>query len=176
VSAILNSSMGGFEMVNNNDDNIEEIEKKRKEDKLPGVFIALFIVTAIFLIVYIIRYTPAISGWTSEDDYLNVSKKPQIEAKKLSAENPFEHNSAAISEGQTIFADYCADCHGEDAKGDFGPNLTDSEWKYGSDDKSKFEVVKMGRGADTDSEMPSFKDDLTDEQIWKVLAFIDSLK
>src|SRR5690606_3476257 len=45
------------------------------------------------------------------------------------------HNPARIPEGEKIFAENCAVCHGDDAKGnrEFGaPNLTDAIWFYGS--------------------------------------------
>lgn len=45
------------------------------------------------------------------------------------------HDPAMVPEGQTVFAENCAVCHGGDAKGlrEFGaPNLTDAIWFYGS--------------------------------------------
>ena len=50
--------------------------------------------------------------------------------------------------GATLFADNCASCHGEDAKGstDLGaPDLTDSFWIYGGDEASLFQTVYGGR-------------------------------
>ena len=41
-------------------------------------------------------------------------------------------NAEVIAEGQKVFAASCAMCHGAEAKGGIGPDLTDSEWSYGS--------------------------------------------
>ncbi len=51
-------------------------------------------------------------------------------------------------EGATIFADNCASCHAEDARGiaDIGaPSLTDASWIYGGDAASMFETIHGGR-------------------------------
>ena len=45
-----------------------------------------------------------------------------------------DHDAALAAEGQTIFADNCAACHGEDGTGDItlgAPNLADAIWLYG---------------------------------------------
>jgi cytochrome c oxidase cbb3-type subunit 3 len=54
-----------------------------------------------------------------------------------------------LAEGNKIFADNCATCHGDDAKGkqDVGaPNLTDKIWLYGSDEATIIETITNGRG------------------------------
>lgn len=46
-----------------------------------------------------------------------------------------EHDAALLSEGETVYADNCAACHGEAGKGDReqgAPDLTDAIWLYGS--------------------------------------------
>ena len=36
--------------------------------------------------------------------------------------------------GERLFVNYCAQCHGSDARGGKGfPNLTDNDWLYGGD-------------------------------------------
>ena len=57
---------------------------------------------------------------------------------------------AAIAQGRTIFSDQgaCWDCHREDGKGNsaYGaPDLTDSDWLYGSDEASIYTSVYDGR-------------------------------
>jgi len=51
--------------------------------------------------------------------------------------------------GQKIFADNCATCHGEAARGNQeigAPNLTDKIWLYGSDQQTVVETITNGRG------------------------------
>lgn len=55
---------------------------------------------------------------------------------------------ADLAKGKKLFADNCASCHGDDAKGklDVGaPNLSDAIWLFGSDRKSMLDVVSNGR-------------------------------
>jgi cytochrome c oxidase cbb3-type subunit 3 len=50
--------------------------------------------------------------------------------------------------GAMIFADNCAACHGENAKGNQelgAPNLTDHIWLYGSDEETLIETISYGR-------------------------------
>ncbi len=57
--------------------------------------------------------------------------------------------TADLKLGQKVFAENCAACHGEDARGnhDLGsPNLTDQIWLYGSDKATIVEGITKGRG------------------------------
>ncbi|HLT01094.1 MAG TPA: cytochrome-c oxidase, cbb3-type subunit III [Geminicoccaceae bacterium] len=57
-------------------------------------------------------------------------------------------NAEDIGAGREIFAENCANCHGEEAKGGtaFGaPNLTDDFWIYGGDRQSIWTTVYYGR-------------------------------
>lgn len=53
-----------------------------------------------------------------------------------------------VARGSEIFAENCASCHGEDAKGmqDLGaPDLTDASWIYGGDRQSLHTTIYSGR-------------------------------
>ena len=41
-------------------------------------------------------------------------------------------NAAGLAEGQKVFASNCSACHGWDAKGARGPDLTSGTWRHGS--------------------------------------------
>jgi cytochrome c oxidase cbb3-type subunit 3 len=59
-----------------------------------------------------------------------------------------EHDAALATAGVQIFADNCAACHGDDAKGnrDLGaPNLTDAIWLYGSERETITTTVSKAR-------------------------------
>ena len=86
--------------------------------------------------------------------------------------NPFEGNAGAMKEGEKLFDERCADCHGSDAMGGAGPDLTDDKWFYGGSDGDLFATVSGGRKGG----MPSWKGQLTDDEIWKVIAYVRSLK
>lgn len=75
----------------------------------------------------------------------------------------------------TLFADNCAACHGEDAKGmvDTGaPNLTDAFWTYGGDRTVIRQTIYNGRqGA-----MPSWEGRLTDAQIRLLALYVYDMR
>jgi cytochrome c oxidase cbb3-type subunit 3 len=93
------------------------------------------------------------------------------DASAAEATNPFASNAAAIKEGEKIFDEKCADCHGGDAMGAAGPDLTDDKWIYGGADAEVFTTVSGGRKGG----MPSWKGQLKDEEIWKAISYIRSL-
>lgn len=86
--------------------------------------------------------------------------------------NPLAGNAAAIKEGEKIFDSKCADCHMGDGTGGSGPNLTDADWIYGGSDAEVFASVLKGRRGI----MPSWSGELKEEEIWKVIAYIRTLK
>ncbi len=86
--------------------------------------------------------------------------------------NPYEGMPEAIEQGREIFQEKCSACHGPDAKGSIGPNLTDDEWKYGWSDREVFISISNGRP----NGMPAWGQILSEDDIWKVIAYIRSLK
>jgi cytochrome c oxidase cbb3-type subunit 3 len=85
--------------------------------------------------------------------------------------NPFAGKPEAIKEGEKLFDEKCAECHGGDAMGMSGPDLTDDKWIYGGTDREIFETVSGGRKGG----MPSWRGQLTDDQVWKVISYVRSL-
>jgi len=78
----------------------------------------------------------------------------------------------AISEGQRLYAQMnCAGCHGHGGGGAMGPPLMDSQWLYGNGlaDIERTILAGSARG------MPSFKDRLSKQQVWQLVAYVRSL-
>ena len=84
--------------------------------------------------------------------------------------NPYEGKPDAIKEGDKIFDEKCSECH-MDGTGGAGPNLTDDTWIYGGSDADVFETIAFGRKGG----MPSWRRELGEDNIWKVIAFIRSI-
>lgn len=77
-------------------------------------------------------------------------------------------------EGQTLYADQCALCHGDAGKGlkDFGaPNLSDAIWFYGS---SKGEIAAQIRNP-KHGMMPAWQDRLSASTIRQLTIYVHSL-
>lgn len=88
------------------------------------------------------------------------------------AKNPVEGNKDAIRNGGAMFKTRCAGCHGPDAKGYVGPDLT-GLWASGFTDGRIFDTV---RGGVPGTEMPAAEPlRMPDKEIWQVLAYIRTL-
>ncbi|MCZ7625684.1 MAG: hypothetical protein C3F12_05335 [Candidatus Methylomirabilota bacterium] len=93
--------------------------------------------------------------------------------KKL---NPFTGNPDAIKEGRQLYLQNgCPGCHGSGGGGAMAgatPFIRDA-WKFGGDDETYFKVIK---GTYPGQTMPAvFGANLTDEQTWKIIAWIRSI-
>ena len=68
-----------------------------------------------------------------------------------------------------LYTENCAGCHGAELTGGRAPSLFDSEWLHGSDDESIAKNIHEGFPA---AGMIAFKDVLSDQQIWQLVAYI----
>jgi cytochrome c(L) len=86
--------------------------------------------------------------------------------------NPYTGNATAIAEGQELYKNLnCYGCHGMRGGGGMGPNLTDETWQTGDgSDSNLLAQIRDGRG-----QMPPFKSVVSDDQAWKLIAFVRSL-
>lgn len=84
--------------------------------------------------------------------------------------NPRAGDPEAISAGREIFRSRCADCHGLDARGYRGSDLTRLSASGASDDRL-FQTIRRGVPG---SEMPAFALG-PDSEVWSVLAYLQTL-
>lgn len=109
------------------------------------------------------------SGWTLP---------PEAETTK----NPLPVDAKLLATGKSIFKDKCQKCHGASGKGD-GPDadpdaqedmdLTRADRAAKNPDGVVFYKVFNGRKK---PKMTAQKDDLTKEQIWAVVAYVQTLR
>lgn len=93
-----------------------------------------------------------------------------LPAQERSTKNPRDGDPAAVREGAEFFRTRgCADCHGLDAKGIRGPDLT-SLWESGIPEDRLFQIVRRGIPG---SEMPATNS--PDDDIWSVVAYLHTL-
>jgi putative heme-binding domain-containing protein len=85
--------------------------------------------------------------------------------------NPHNGNEAAIKTGMGLFRVRCADCHGMDAKGVRGPDLT-QVWASGRTDDGLFRTLRNGVPG---TEMPAIYIRTPDDEVWKLLAYLRTL-
>jgi putative heme-binding domain-containing protein len=95
-----------------------------------------------------------------------------LAAQDVPEANPFQGDSAAILAGMGQFRQRCADCHGTDARGVRGPDIT-QVWSGGRTDRGLFDTVRRGV---SNTEMPAFPSPRTsDRDIWQILAYLRTL-
>jgi cytochrome c oxidase cbb3-type subunit III len=86
--------------------------------------------------------------------------------------NPHASDAQAIERGKKLFsAMNCAGCHGYDAKGGMGPDLTDTYWLYGGTPVMIYKSIYEGRPQG----MPAWQAMLPTDPIWDIVAYIQSL-
>ena len=142
------------------------------ENKIPKGWLVFFAAMIAFLLWYIASFTPAISGWSFYKVYEEEMKAGNKIAKSAtSTPGKYLGDEKAIAEGKAEFATTCAACHMADASGGIGPNLKAS-LKYGSTAEEIHESISKGRP----NGMPPFEQQLGNDRISKVTAFIASLR
>ena len=92
-------------------------------------------------------------------------------APDAASKNPLEGDADAVRTGGAIFRSRCTSCHGADARGWIGPDLT-SLWASGATDARLFQTIQRGVPG---TEMPSYTANAGNEEIWQVLAYLRTL-
>ena len=155
---------------------------KELDNALPPWWVYGFYLTIVFSGIYIWRYH--ISGSAPlqvEELKIDLAKAElqQAEYNKLSAnkvdENSIEYkpDAAILADGQAIFKKNCVACHGENAQGVSGPNLTDEYWKHGGSIKNIFKTIKLGVPS---MGMIAWGETLTPKEMASVATYVKSLK
>ena len=91
----------------------------------------------------------------------------QVESKT----NPLAGDARAIEGGRNIYRGRCGVCHGIDAKGYRGSDLTTGDWVHGGSDAQLFTTISRGI---TGTEMPA-NPNMSDDEVWMVIAYLRTL-
>ena len=87
-----------------------------------------------------------------------------------SERNPFAAQPDAILAGRNLFMASCSGCHGANAEGGRGPNLTEGRQIRRLRDGALFASIKSGVPG---TDMPP--SNLAEDQIWRLVAFVRDL-
>lgn len=115
-----------------------------------------------------------------------VSEAPQGRTWTLGADaetkkNPLKADEKTLAEGKALYTAKCSKCHGPGGLGD-GPdgdpeltemNLTEPKRAARNSDGVVYYKILNGRGR---PKMPAFKDELTEQQIWAVVTYVQTLR
>ena len=104
---------------------------------------------------------------SSPDTIFPGSRQPPLDPHAKA----FENNAQAIAQGQQLYLWMnCVGCHSHGGGG-MGPALMDDEWRYGGRIDQIASSIAEGRP----NGMPSWRSRLTNEQIWQLAAYVQSL-
>ncbi len=166
------------EIISHHDfDGIRELD-----NRLPPWWVNMFILTIIWAVGYMFYYHWGGDGPSSIEEYnmeMEQAKKQQAVALAGMANAVDESNvtalteSGALGEGQLIFKNVCAACHGQGGEGLIGPNMTDTYWIHGGGIKNVFKVIKYGV---PEKGMISWQSQLSPSDMQKVASYILTLE
>lgn len=95
---------------------------------------------------------------------------PNLMAEQIA--NPYAGKPSGVRAGEVLFTQMnCVGCHGYTAQGGMGPDLTDSYWRYGGAPAEIYKSIYEGRPKG----MPAWGTVMAPEDIWKMVAYIQSL-
>jgi cytochrome c oxidase cbb3-type subunit 3 len=154
---------------------------KELDNRIPPWFNYLFYATILFGIYYLFNYEVFSAGKSQVDEYnaemqAAAAKKAKLEASGvfLTADNVTRlMDTPDLEAGKAIFKTNCVPCHGPEAGGIVGPNLTDKYWIHGGGIKNVFKTIKDGVPA---KGMISWQAVLKPKQIQEVASYVLSLQ
>jgi mono/diheme cytochrome c family protein len=123
-----------------------------------------------------------ISSVSARTQQSSGAKGWKLPATAKEEKNPLTVNDAVLAAGKAQFIKRCSRCHGNEGKGD-GPeaneehadhmNLTRAAGAAQNPDGVVFYKIWYGR---SEPRMPAFEDQLTKEQAWAIVAYVQTLR
>lgn len=124
---------------------------------MPRWWLWMFYILIVFALIYLFLYP----GLGNYQGYLGWTQEGQYDAEVAAADERYgplfakfaetdiatlSQDPEAIKVGQRMFVNYCAQCHGADAKGAVGfPNLTDDAWLHGGEPETIKDTILNGK-------------------------------
>jgi cytochrome c oxidase cbb3-type subunit 3 len=151
------------------------------DNPTPGWWNLIFFATFLFSAWYILyHHASTISTSVAEGYEIDMTddlKKRFSTIGDLKPDQPtllkYMHNEEWKLVGASVFKANCISCHGHDASGQIGPNLTDDYWK---NVKELTDIPKVITAGAASGAMPSWKTRLHPNEIVLVAAYVASLR
>ncbi len=163
--------------LSHNYDGIVELD-----NTMPPWLRAIFGVTILFAISYLGYYYVLGIGKFQTQEYKEEMEQASIEiaeyqkkaANAINEENvKQETDKVELAAAKEIFAKNCKTCHGANAEGGAGPNLTDAYWLHGGSVQEIFKTIKYGVPA---KGMIAWQQKLTPKDIQSLTGYILSVQ
>lgn len=158
-------------------DGIEELD-----NPLPGWWLGTFYITIVFAAGYFTWHN--IIGGANLHEQAYRAERAVVEAKLAAVQKASEagldpvafakevSDTALVAPGGKLFGSKCVSCHGNQAEGLIGPNLTDKHWING--DGSALAIFKVVDKGVTEKGMPPWGAMLNPQELRQVVAYVIS--
>jgi cytochrome c oxidase cbb3-type subunit 3 len=157
---------------------------KEYDNPMPGWLMAIWWGSLIFSAAYLIFYALSFGEGTMEAEYRGATQEAvsavdaYFEANPLVPPSPADllagaANPAVLEAGRSRFTRTCASCHGEQAQGLIGPNLTDDRWIHGGTVEQIFQSVAKGWPA---KGMPPWGRAVKPEELSALVSYVRSIQ
>lgn len=159
--------------------NLRKYDDILEEDNhLPNWWLAILFGTIVFGFGYWIAYHTTETFQSPPAVYkadVDALKKARAAANPTSEDalKALAASTEAVGEGQKVFSTTCASCHGPNAEGLVGPNLTDKFWIHGN---AGTDILKAVNEGFPDKGMPAWGPVIGDTKARNVTAFVLSIR
>lgn len=151
------------------------------DNRLPNWWLMTLFGAVVFSVGYWFYYHTFEVGPNLRGEYESDWSDREKERAAKEAANPISNDvfvaaakdTAVVGRGETLFKTNCAACHGQNAEGLVGPNLTDNFWLHGAEPVDLYKTVSEGVLA---KGMPAWKATLGDGQTREVVAYLLTIK
>lgn len=175
----------GQTQIDDSDDDEKELREhsfdgiQEYDRKLPNWWLMTFYGAILFSIAYWFYYHITEVGLTPEQ-HLARSQQRATEAAAQGGGDVFSderllamsQEATVLDSGRAAYASSCVPCHGAEAKGGIGPDLTDGEWVHGGSPTQVLHIVREGVPA---KGMPGWGSILGSTKTAELTAFLLSL-
>ncbi len=163
-------------LIDEDYDGIQELD-----NNVPPWFNILFYGTIIIAIIYMLNYHVLGTGRLPFQEYNDEVFAAQLQRDELIKSGAFINETTvellkdpeSLSAGKQIFQANCIPCHGENAGGTVGPNLTDQFWIHGGGIKNVFKTIKYGVPV---KGMIAWQNQFNPKKMQQVASFVLSLQ
>lgn len=149
------------------------------DNKLPNWWLMTFYGAIVFSVAYWFVYHISEAGAMPEEKLVARQARAAAHAAQAGESNfsngrliDMSLESDLVASGQTAFTSNCTACHGADASGGIGPDLSDGDWIHGKEPTQILHVIRDGVAA---KGMPAWKGVLGDTRTAEITAFLISL-
>jgi cytochrome c oxidase cbb3-type subunit 3 len=163
-------------MMDEDYDGIAELD-----NNVPPWFNILFYGTIVFGFLYLLNYHVFNFGRLPLQEYSDEVYAADLKREELIRTGAFINENtvvllsdkASVDNGKQIFLANCIPCHGNNAEGTVGPNLTDQFWIHGGGIKNVFTTIKYGVPA---KGMIAWQNQFNPKTMQEVASYVISLQ